>query len=258
MPLTLEQQALRKAAEEAIENDFAYGSSLTTQYLAFVDESTPHAVLALLAEIERLTTAAPFAYVTADRKMLIFADNTAGITDDISTLTPLFLGSPAVQVEQDRTPQQEDADDVAQMVAAEVLSHIDTMYPDMWKPVAKLARTSIRNTIRSQSARFLKLILANQREATPSAEPASQRDAWPYGFDKMHPTCNCATCNPHMVGRMMILCATCGNKRCPHAKDYNLTCTNSNEPGQPGSSYGPAIAAPVEQTSPKQDPKGQP
>lgn len=36
----------------------------------------------------------------------------------------------------------------------------------------------------------------------------------------------------------MILCPTCGNKRCPHASDHRLSCTNSNEPGQPGSVYG--------------------
>ncbi len=34
-----------------------------------------------------------------------------------------------------------------------------------------------------------------------------------------------------------ILCAICGNKRCPHATDHKHACTNSNEPGQPGSSY---------------------
>lgn len=35
----------------------------------------------------------------------------------------------------------------------------------------------------------------------------------------------------------MILCSICGNKRCPHASSHLLTCTNSNEPGQPGSDY---------------------
>jgi hypothetical protein len=35
----------------------------------------------------------------------------------------------------------------------------------------------------------------------------------------------------------MILCATCGNKRCPHATDHRHACTGSNEPGQPGSAY---------------------
>lgn len=36
----------------------------------------------------------------------------------------------------------------------------------------------------------------------------------------------------------MVVCAKCGNKRCPHATDHNNACTNSNEPGQPGSIYG--------------------
>ena len=36
---------------------------------------------------------------------------------------------------------------------------------------------------------------------------------------------------------IMILCPTCGNKRCPHASDHNLACTNSNMPGQRGSLY---------------------
>ena len=35
----------------------------------------------------------------------------------------------------------------------------------------------------------------------------------------------------------MILCPECGNKRCPKASDHRLSCTGSNEPGQPGSVY---------------------
>ncbi len=35
----------------------------------------------------------------------------------------------------------------------------------------------------------------------------------------------------------MILCPTCGNKRCPKASDHRLSCTGSNEPGQEGSVY---------------------
>ena len=34
-----------------------------------------------------------------------------------------------------------------------------------------------------------------------------------------------------------IVCPTCGNKRCPRATDHRLECSNSNEPGQPGSRY---------------------
>ena len=36
----------------------------------------------------------------------------------------------------------------------------------------------------------------------------------------------------------MILCPTCGCKRCPKATDCLLECTDSNDPGQPGSVYG--------------------
>jgi hypothetical protein len=46
---------------------------------------------------------------------------------------------------------------------------------------------------------------------------------------------NCADARTRMT--TMILCPKCGNKRCPHSTDHNLECTNSNEPGQPGSRY---------------------
>lgn len=45
----------------------------------------------------------------------------------------------------------------------------------------------------------------------------------------------CWRCTPEWQG--MMLCATCGNKRCPHATDHDLVCTNSNDLGQPGSIY---------------------
>lgn len=37
---------------------------------------------------------------------------------------------------------------------------------------------------------------------------------------------------------LMILCQKCGNKRCPHATNHIHECTDSNEYGQKGSSYG--------------------
>jgi hypothetical protein len=64
-------------------------------------------------------------------------------------------------------------------------------------------------------------------------------------LDKQY-TCWCYNCNqdridesghfPYTMTRM-ILCPDCGNKRCPHSTDHNLACTNSNDPGQPGSRY---------------------
>lgn len=41
----------------------------------------------------------------------------------------------------------------------------------------------------------------------------------------------------NMTQSHMILCEICGNKRCPHATKKTNDCTNSNEPGQVGSSY---------------------
>lgn len=41
---------------------------------------------------------------------------------------------------------------------------------------------------------------------------------------------------PVAMGRM-IVCPICGNKRCPHATDHELACTNSNEQHQIGSIY---------------------
>jgi hypothetical protein len=63
------------------------------------------------------------------------------------------------------------------------------------------------------------------------------------------PNCGCYRCVENdavdvgygyipFVMTQMIVCATCGNKRCPHGTDHNLGCTGSNLPGQPGSRYG--------------------
>jgi hypothetical protein len=57
---------------------------------------------------------------------------------------------------------------------------------------------------------------------------------------------NCIACGSDRFGevtfanamaRRMVTCSHCGNKRCPHATDHRLTCTNSNEEGQAGSVY---------------------
>lgn len=52
------------------------------------------------------------------------------------------------------------------------------------------------------------------------------------------PNCWCSTCRPVTIADMrMVLCPTCGNKRCPKAADHRNACTGSNEPGKPGSVY---------------------
>lgn len=61
-------------------------------------------------------------------------------------------------------------------------------------------------------------------------------------------TVNCKNCHICLNGVLdeygfpilatrMILCPSCGNKRCPKATDHALECTNSNQPGQKGSVY---------------------
>jgi len=40
-----------------------------------------------------------------------------------------------------------DIHELANIIATNVLYHIDRMYPDMWKSVAKTARISLKNTI---------------------------------------------------------------------------------------------------------------
>jgi DNA-directed RNA polymerase subunit RPC12/RpoP len=78
----------------------------------------------------------------------------------------------------------------------------------------------------------------------PFSVPLKKFDAnWDAIFGKKKPAddfkLDCHRCfeeNDVMVDRM-ILCPTCGNKRCPKASDHRLDCTNSNDPGQPGSVY---------------------
>ena len=64
----------------------------------------------------------------------------------------------------------------------------------------------------------------------------------------MDPTTNCGNCYTCLTGvttesglpvlmTRMIVCPICGNKRCPKANDHENDCTDSNEPGQPGSAY---------------------
>ena len=51
-------------------------------------------------------------------------------------------------------------------------------------------------------------------------------------------SCWCESCRPlTLQDCRMIVCPFCGNKRCPKATNHLNQCTNSNEPGQKGSSW---------------------
>lgn len=58
-------------------------------------------------------------------------------------------------------------------------------------------------------------------------------------MDEIESSCRCYQCQRDngeaFLG--MILCADCGNKRCPRATDHRNRCTRSNAPGQKGSRY---------------------
>jgi hypothetical protein len=84
----------------------------------------------------------------------------------------------------------------------------------------------------SDYARFKREVSAEQRD-----ELAFARWQEMNGFSAPA-KCWCATCRPITLQDMrMVLCPTCGNKRCPKANDHRNGCTGSNEPGQAGSAY---------------------
>ncbi|UXC20066.1 hypothetical protein [Comamonas squillarum] len=67
-----------------------------------------------------------------------------------------------------------------------------------------------------------------RKAASRAAPPPPERE----------PKCWCETCRPVTLSDMrMVLCPNCGNKRCPKATHHDNACTNSNAPGQPGSSW---------------------
>lgn len=66
--------------------------------------------------------------------------------------------------------------------------------------------------------------------------------ALPYPAEFWPAGCPCKAClpvdtDPLAFAAQMHVCPWCGNKRCPGAADHNNRCSDSNEPGQPGSLY---------------------
>ena len=94
-----------------------------------------------------------------------------------------------------------------------------------------MAKTEIGDPVH-HVGKFVALVDVEALLATRTAEGADTKTCW------------CHACNkdrtfggfPYAM-TTMILCPTCGNKRCPRANDHRHACTESNEPGQPGSAY---------------------
>ncbi len=105
---------------------------------------------------------------------------------------------------------------------------------DHWQERALKAEAETQR-LRDELALCCELKREYQERAAAVSQAAPATDA------EAVPACQCEACSPNTFGNMrMILCSICGNKRCPHAADHRNACTNSNEPGQLGSSY-PAV-----------------
>ncbi len=78
------------------------------------------------------------------------------------------------------------------------------------------------------------------REAAIADAVAAERAAIVPALPLRSPECWCETCdeaaNAGCRSRLS-LCPTCGNKRCPRATHHDHACTDSNDPGQEGSSW---------------------
>jgi hypothetical protein len=89
--------------------------------------------------------------------------------------------------------------------------------------------------------------------AQPASEPAQ---AVPEASKK---GCWCTTCRPiTFTDSRFVVCPECGNKRCPKAHNHALACTNSNETGQPGSSWESYPPAAPSTGDPTPAPTGEP
>ncbi|MGE8495431.1 hypothetical protein [Comamonas sp.] len=112
--------------------------------------------------------------------------------------------------------------------------------PDGWRLVPVASTAAMEWAFRSAEVRYSNgagrmlpmdphsAFKAQYRDMLSAAPPPPERE----------PKCWCETCRPVTLSDMrMVLCPDCGNKRCPKATHHDNACTNSNAPGQPGSSW---------------------
>ncbi|MCD2164333.1 hypothetical protein [Comamonas koreensis] len=147
---------------------------------------------------------------------------------------------------------------------AELLS--DSLAPESkdWQAGSILDRVQFLLTMREASQQYCAELEAqlSARQAAPDGQWKCGNEYLPYHPDASHvdpayrdgwndcyraappppeqePKCWCETCRPNTLSDMrFIVCSDCGNKRCPKATHHDNACTNSNAPGQPGSSWG--------------------
>lgn len=95
-----------------------------------------------------------------------------------------------------------------------------------------------RQHLREELMDALLYSLAEQRTAPPMTWDDSLVETLLAMAQPRKPACWCNACHRATITNIrMVLCPTCGNKRCPHANDHRNACTGSNAVGQPGSSW---------------------
>jgi len=111
---------------------------------------------------------------------------------------------------------------------------------ERFRAIEEVLRISDRDHDAWQAARVALNSIRSELTGTRAATAAQKLFTELVTPDERTPCC--WTCTPDYRG--MMLCATCGNKRCPRANNHTNRCTNSNEPGQWGSAYEKQGASP--------------
>lgn len=113
--------------------------------------------------------------------------------------------------------------------------------PQGWRLIPEDATEEWLTVLREKGVRIgsFESLLTDVLAAAPKPPEAAKAECW------------CLTCRPLTLQDMrFVICPDCGNKRCPKANNHANACTNSNAPGQKGSSWEHvkpiAEAAPVQ------------
>jgi len=105
-------------------------------------------------------------------------------------------------------------------------------YPELYKPHSLPAWTLLYLAAGTQP---VQQVQEDKRAQLFGMQPPAYCAA---DIQEQRKQCWCTTCRPITMSDMrFVVCPDCGNKRCPKAHNHTNACTDSNEPGQVGSSW---------------------
>jgi hypothetical protein len=221
------------------------GTSLTNEFLRFIDEITPDIVIGLAEEIEALRAG---------------AEGGAGAAARTKPASEVIIGPTTRQPDPSPRSGTAEQSTKAQIIQITPGSHDPTSVAKTDVGTATAARQSASGSMKDFAAaaqlvaalnkaktngHALGLVLQYRKRVrqeclTPVAAPEPTD-----GFTPHSPTCWCRTCNEEITycgmpfnSTHFTACPDCGNKRCPRASNHLFECTNSNEPGQIGKLLG--------------------